>query len=292
MNNYSIWLLEYGYCSTQPLSSLVFGKHNEGTTTIPFTFVIVKGNGHTIALDTGYYDEGYAHKLTERFGIDKMIPIEESLASIGISGEEVDTVILTHLHYDHAGGIKAFPNAHFYVQEQEFLGWMKVLAKPREFDFLSIAIDPNDIKNMIDLMSENRLSFVDGDVKDLIPGIDLVPVFNAHTYGLQLVTITNTDAQGNPDTWVFTTDGCYVFDNFGHRDFDGVYRPVGFGVGSLTEMVKALDTIMKLSNNRMDRMIITHETKMWEMYPTKVDKNGMHSAEIVLADGEKSRVQS
>jgi glyoxylase-like metal-dependent hydrolase (beta-lactamase superfamily II) len=290
MGNYSIWLLEYGYCTTQAVSSLVYGKHNQGECTIPFTFMIVKGNGHTIAVDTGYYDEGYAHELTVRFGVDKMISIDDAMASIGISGADVDTVILTHAHYDHAGGIKAFPNAHFYIQQKEFLDWMKVLAKPHQFDFLSIAIDPNDIKNMIDLMTENRLTFLDGTVKDLLPGIDLVPVFDSHTYGLQLVSITNTDADNNPDTWVFTTDACYSFDNFGEEDFNGVYRPVGFGVGNLTEMVEALDTVMKLSGNRMDRMIIPHEPAMWENFPVKVDSNNMHVAEICLAEGEASRI--
>ncbi|MDA3810560.1 MAG: N-acyl homoserine lactonase family protein [Spirochaetaceae bacterium] len=290
MENYSIWLLEYGYCTTQPVSSLVFGKHNQGACTIPFTFLIIKGNGHLIAVDTGYYDEGYAHDLTVRFGVDKIIPIDDAMASIGISGKDVDTVILTHAHYDHAGGIKAFPNAQFYIQEKEFLDWMKVLAKPHEFDFLTIAIDPNDIKQMIDLMTQNRLTFVNGEVKDFLPGIDLVPVFDSHTYGLQLVTIKNTNLKNEIETWVFTTDVCYSFDNFGDRDFNGVYRPVGFGVGSLTEMVKALDTVMKLAENRKDRMIIPHEETMWKNFPTKVGENGMHVAEICLAEGEPSRI--
>lgn len=290
MGNYSIWLLQYGYCTTQPVSSLVFGKHNQGTCTIPFTFMIIKGNGHLIAVDTGYYDEGYAHDLTVKFGVDKMISIDDAMASIGILGKDVDTVILTHAHYDHAGGIKAFPNAHFVIQEKEFLDWMKVLAKPQQFDFLSIAIDPNDIKQMIDLMTQNRLSFVKGEVKDFLPGIDLVPVFDSHTYGLQLVTITNTNSKNVKDTWVFTTDACYSFDNFGDRDFDGVYRPVGFGVGNLTEMVEALDTVMKLAGNRKDRMIIPHEEAMWENFPSKLGDNGMHIAEICLAEGEPSRI--
>lgn len=288
MSDYSIWLLQYGYCTTQPISSLVFGKHNAGVTTIPFTFMMVKGEGRCIAIDTGYYDEGYGHDLTVRFGVDKMVPIETALEAIGIKGEEVDTVILTHAHYDHAGGIKAFPNAKFYIQEREFVEWMKILAKPREYSFLSSAIDPHDIHKMIDLMHEGRMEFVDGEVRDFLPGIDLVPIFNSHTYGMQLVTITTGGE--NAEKYVFTSDACYSLDNFGERDNDGVYRPVGFGVGSLTEMVHALDVVMQEAGGDKNRMIIPHEMEMWNMFPSKEFAEHMHVAEIALAKGDTSRV--
>jgi len=288
MTNYSIWLLQYGYCTTQPVSSLVYGKHNAGVCTIPFTFLIVKGEGKIIAVDTGYIDKGYAHELTVRFGVDKMIPIETALDNIGIKGEDVDTVILTHAHYDHAGGITVFPNAQFYIQEKEFVDWMKVLAKPKQFDFLTSAIDPQDIRNMIDLMDENRLHFLNGEVREFLPGIDLIPVFNSHTYGMQLVSIAVNGSSGSK--WVFTSDACYSYDNFGEDDNDGVYRPVGFGVGSLTEMVNALEVVMQESGNRKDRMIIPHEATMWEIYPSKVFDDNMHIAEISLAPDEKSRL--
>ncbi|HEY9594412.1 MAG TPA: MBL fold metallo-hydrolase, partial [Spirochaetia bacterium] len=109
MSDYSMWLVEYGYCTTQAVSSLVFGRHNAGIRTIPFSFLVLKGKDHLVAVDTGYYDEGYAHELTVRFGVDRVKPIETALQEIGIRGEDVDTVIITHAHYDHMGGIKAFP---------------------------------------------------------------------------------------------------------------------------------------------------------------------------------------
>ena len=65
----------------------------------------------TIVVDTGYdTKEG---KLRQR-------PIlrepEQALAEIGIDAAEVETVIVTHLHYDHAGSLDRFPYAMLHVQ--------------------------------------------------------------------------------------------------------------------------------------------------------------------------------
>ncbi|WP_010259650.1 N-acyl homoserine lactonase family protein [Treponema primitia] len=292
MESYSIWLVEYGYCSQQPTSSVIYGKHNAGVMHLPFTFLVLKGNGHTIAVDTGYYDEGYGHDLTVKFGIDGMRPIEKSLADIGIRGEEFDTVIITHAHYDHMGGLKAFPNAHFYIQKKELLDWIEVLAMPKYFSGLSAAIDPNDVKRALDLIAKGQLTLVDGPVENLLPGISLVPSFNSHTYGLQLVTIQRR-SDTPADRWVFTSDVCYSIENFGEPaggSYPGPYQPVGFGVGSITEMVRALVTIQDLADHHLDRLIIPHDATMWKNFKSAVKSDGMHIAEIQLANNEKSRL--
>jgi glyoxylase-like metal-dependent hydrolase (beta-lactamase superfamily II) len=290
MEDYSIWLLEYGYCDTQAVSSLIYSKHNQGIRRIPFTFLVLKGNGHTIAVDTGYYDEGYGHELSVRFGVNGMRPIEKALDDIGIQGEEFDTVILSHAHYDHMGGIKAFPKAHFYIQKKEILDWIEVTALPKPYEFLYIAIDPNDMKNALELIAQGRLTLVDGRMENILPGISLIPSFDSHTYGHQLVTIQKKP--GDPsDRWVFTGDVCYSFENFGAPGSGGPYLPVGFGVGSITGMVQALVSIQELSGHRLDRLIIPHDNEMWRLFPSKITSDTMHIAEIQLSEKDVSRVE-
>ncbi len=288
MDAYSIWLVEYGYCATQPVSSLMYSRHNQGIRTIPFTFLILKGNGRTVAVDTGYIDEGYAHELSVRFDMTAIRPIEKALADIGVRGEEMDTVILTHAHYDHLGGSKAFPNAHFYLQKKELLDWIEALARPKEYAFLTAALDPNDIRNAIDLADAGRLTLLDGAAENILPGVSCTPVFNSHTYGHQVVSIAKAGGNGD-ERWVFTGDACYSFENYG-ADGKGPYLPVGFGVGSITGMVDALVTIRDLAGGDLNRLIITHDSDMWKVHPSAVKSDGMHIAEVQLAAGEKSRL--
>ena len=289
MDAYSIWLVEYGRCDTQPVSSLVYSRHNQGLTSIPFTFLLFKGNGHIAAVDTGYYDEGYAHELSVRFDMTSIRPIEQALADAGIRGGEVDTVLLTHAHYDHLGGVKAFPNAHFYLQKKELFDWLDVLARPAEYAFLRAAIDPNDIRNVVDLAAKGRLTLVEGPVENVLPGVSLAPAFDSHTYGHQVVIIRKGgDSQEN---WVFTGDACYSFDNFGGAGGSGPYLPVGFGVGSITAMVEALARIRDLADGKLENLIITHDSDMWRNFPSEANADGFHIAEIQLAPGEPSRLK-
>ena len=84
----------------------------DGTFPLATNAFLVHANGKIILIDTGYGRNLF-----------------KNLNSLGVSEEQVDVVLLTHLHGDHIGGLSkdgkaAFPNAEVYVAEKEYDYWI------------------------------------------------------------------------------------------------------------------------------------------------------------------------
>jgi glyoxylase-like metal-dependent hydrolase (beta-lactamase superfamily II) len=92
--------------------------------------LLVEAGSKWILIDTGMGDK-FSEKLNRIYGIQHEPILEQQLAEIGLSTSDIDIVINTHLHWDHAGGntrrenstgkwIPNFPNARFVIQRGEY----------------------------------------------------------------------------------------------------------------------------------------------------------------------------
>ena len=115
MADYSIWVLEYAFIPEVPISSVIYGAHNQGVRKLPYGYVLIKGNGVLAMVDVGYNHKDYGQTLGEKFGVQNWQPPSVVLAEAGVRPEDVTHIFLTHLHFDHAGNTDAFPNAIFYL---------------------------------------------------------------------------------------------------------------------------------------------------------------------------------
>lgn len=149
-------------------------------------------------------DNGMGHKYTEKFASLYAVDHEshtlaDSLAKVGVSFDDVTDVVLTHLHFDHAGGSTqrvgddirpAFSKARFHVQR----GQWESAASPNSREapsFLSENLEP--------IAQSGQLELHDG-VVELFEGIILEP-YCGHTEAMQTVRI-----QDDLRTLVFAAD--------------------------------------------------------------------------------------
>ena len=125
MADYSIWVVEYArvveFAQRHPRPTATGTRHE-------CRAVLLRG-------DQGRGPpRGCRHRLQPRrarrgargesYGVSDWQPADVVLKRIGVDPAEVDTMILTHNHFDHAGGVEFFPNAHVYIQAREVSKYM------------------------------------------------------------------------------------------------------------------------------------------------------------------------
>jgi N-acyl homoserine lactone hydrolase len=138
----------------------------------PLISYYLEGAGHKIIVDTGGITPDGV-KWQPYFRNENETP-DKALQAIGISTEEIDTVILTHLHWDHASNNHLFPKARYLAQKIEY----EYLKKP----------EPKDKKGYeSDLALKTKYELVDGD-QNIMSGISVV-LAPGHSVGMQCVVV-------------------------------------------------------------------------------------------------------
>ena len=152
--------------------------------------LLLRTNGKTILVETGNGTK-WDPKLRNIYGIQEGDPLKDSLARAGVAPEDVDLVINTHLHFDHAGGntrpingrdVPTFPKAQYVVQRAELDHAMK----PTDRDRASYFAD-----RFVPITEAARWQLVDGDV-EIVPGVSVIRV-PGHNADIQAVKLTGAD---------------------------------------------------------------------------------------------------
>ncbi|MGB7281451.1 MAG: MBL fold metallo-hydrolase [Candidatus Acidiferrum sp.] len=148
--------------------------------------LLVRAGGKNILVETGNGTKWDA-KLRNIYGFSGGDPYGDALAKAGVKVEEIDLVINTHLHFDHAGGntrlvdgrlAPAFPNAKYVVQREE----LEHAMRPTERDRASYYAH-----DFVPITDAGKWELVDGDA-EILPGISVVsmPGHNLSVQGVQI----------------------------------------------------------------------------------------------------------
>jgi glyoxylase-like metal-dependent hydrolase (beta-lactamase superfamily II) len=146
---------------------------------LDYNLWILRNAHRTILVDTGFSPRASAER-NRPLDFDPV----EGLNHLGIDPGEIEDIILTHLHYDHAGNIDRFARARFHVQEAEvgFATGRCMCERP-----LRWAFDVEDVVTLVRHTYAERVQFHDGDATPL-PGISL-HIMPGHSPGMQAVRV-------------------------------------------------------------------------------------------------------
>lgn len=160
--------------------------------------LLLKSPGNNILIDCGNgadfvakYGEKLGNKFAEMYNIDDSGPsLKKSLHKHGLEFSDIHHVILTHLHFDHAGGgtvennsklVPTFPKATYYLQRKN----LETAEKPNLREKASYYP-----ANFVPLLENKVLNLLDGDKENLLPGVS-VYISNGHTQAQQIVKVSD-----------------------------------------------------------------------------------------------------
>jgi glyoxylase-like metal-dependent hydrolase (beta-lactamase superfamily II) len=205
---------------------------------------VIRNSERTIVVDTGF-----DYPAAQARGRTLLTHPVDALRAVGVDPATVRDVIITHLHYDHAGNLGAFPNARFHLQDTEIAyATGRCMCHPR----LRYPFEIEDVVTMVRRVYAGRVNFVDGD-EEIAPGISLHHV-PGHTRGLQCVRVET--ARGSV---VLASDAAHFYANIEQQN------PFPILV-DLAAMMQSWKKLARLAGNEK-RIVPGHDPLVMQRYP-------------------------
>ncbi len=259
---YKIYAIKYGFHQRLASENFIGGDEHDGPMPIDFFVWAVVGAQRTFLVDTGFRQEvaDVRHRTITR-------PVPEGLRHVEIDAARVKDVIVTHMHYDHAGNLDLFPAARLHVQDAEV---EFVTGRCMTHGIFRHAIEPEDVHTLIRRNFAGQVQFHDGD-EEIAPGVSVHRI-GGHTKGLQAVRVWTQRG------WVvLASDASHFYANMQQgRPFPIVYN--------VHDMLDGHRRLVALAESP-DHVIPGHDPLVLVRYPKAMN----HVNDIVRLDLEPTR---
>lgn len=245
MNNWHVHALKYAERNSRTRAdSFIFDDNHDAPHAMDYFIWVLRREGEVILVDTGYDTE-------EASARDRPILRDPraALAQIGVQAEDITQLIVTHLHYDHAGGIHLFPNATIHLQTAE----MAFATGPCMcHGTLNAPYSADHICEAVKRVYQGRCVFYDGD-GEVSEGVT-VHCLGGHSRGLQAVRV-RTDAG-----WLcLASDATHYYENV----FENKPFPI---VVDLQNMLDGFARLHQLASNR-SLIVPGHDPMVTKLFP-------------------------
>jgi glyoxylase-like metal-dependent hydrolase (beta-lactamase superfamily II) len=242
---YEIYGLRYASIGGIPASD-VFAQYSiydveDRAMQMEFYFWMIRDGSRVVLMDSGWGPE-FTADLPPHLELRLERSPVELLARLDVAPEDVDCIILSHLHSDHIGNVSLFRNANFIVGRTEFDFWTGPMAGRHVIAHPSSAEEIETVRRLHD---DGRVNLVSGET-EVFPGVRLTEV-GGHTPGLLIADVAT--ASGSV---VLASDSLHYWEELDQdRPFD-IFT-------DLVAMLRGYDLLRELSSREGTSVVSGHD---------------------------------
>lgn len=250
---YEIYAIRYAEMANRCAhDNFIFPDDHDALMPIDYFVWVAVGGGRTFVIDTGF-----DAAMAKQRGRTLVRSPAEGLLAVGFDPAAIKDVIITHLHYDHAGGLGFFPKARFHLQDREM---MFATGRHMCHGVMRHAFEADHVVEMVRAVYAERVAFHDGQ-SALAPGLSLHHI-GGHTMGLQAVRLWTRRG------WmVLASDASHFYGNIEKAS----PFPLVFNVG---EMLEGYGTLRCLADSPA-HIVPGHDPQVMTRYPAVKGRNGI-----------------
>lgn len=247
---YSVYALKFASAGERmPASVMALDANPKDSVNIDFSIWLIKGeDGRNILVDAGF--RGDVEGAID-FKLNFYNRPDSVLMKMGLQGSDITDIIISHPHWDHIDGLPLFPNAKVWMQKEDYTyfavgAWQK--------DGNHGGFDPRDVRIFTDLNLAGRLNLVDGDNKEIFPGITVF-TGSKHTFNSQYVRVDTGKKK-----IILASDNIWIYYSLDHM--------VGPSKGGTLDNAAYVNAMKRMKTLASDPKLIIpgHDSRVFERF--------------------------
>ena len=242
---YQLYAVRYAHNALAKRSTNFLGSDpHDAPMPLDYFVWAIKGPDRTFILDTGFDPD-----MARRRNREHLRSPAIGLKAIGIDPDQIEDVLISHMHYDHCGNYELFPHARYHLQDREMAF---CTGRCMCHAGLRVAFEEDDVVAMIRKLFAGRVRFHDG-AEEIAPGLSVHHV-GGHSKGLQVARVWTRRG------WmVLAADASHFYANMQ----EGRAFPI---LHNLEETLEGYETLRKLAS-KPDNIIPGHDPLVTSRYP-------------------------